>query len=175
MTRPRKGEHHVAELAILIADAEPLGRDLTSASPTVRRGTERKRDIARDELIGMYRDAQDAGLLDRLDPRVRLICDEWRRLNGGLLPRRKGGRPKNEHHRLIIWLRVHDRSQAGMGIVAAMRAVAADHRPALTYEHIRNIWYDEDPEWVRLKQLTLAERRVPLRRSHRSGKSSTSD
>jgi len=171
MTAPRKGTEHRSELAILLRDALPLTHELEQPNPDRRHEVLRRFDIARDVLIGMYQEANRSGSMQQLDAGVRMICEEWMRQNGGKLPSRKGGRPKDEHARLLIWLHVHDAIQGGMGVVNAIRAVAAEL--PRTYEHVRDIWYDDDPEWRKWTELTLAMRSIAVstrRRSQRTSK-----
>ena len=169
MTQPRKGARHkiviqtrieigggkilveerealadVPELAILLRDAEPRADELNDAKCL------RARDIARDELIRMYSEAEKAGTLATLDPRVRRVCDELKKINGGTLPPRKGGRPRDNHRRLLVCRKVQTRINAGEGVVEAMKQVAAAEKPPMTYEAVRTIWYGPSPEWQRL-------------------------
>lgn len=155
MTRPRKGVPYAPELPILVRDAMPLASELADPDPTATRETERRRDIARDILIGLYRDAERQGTLDRLDPSARLICEELKKANGGRLPGRKGGRPEDKHFRLVIWLRVRDAIEGGARVGAAIRKVAAELEPPRTNTHVRDIWFDRSAEWTRWTKATL--------------------
>ena len=159
MTRERKGRAYVPELAILVRDAMPLASELTD--PDVGEQAKRRRAIARDVLIGLYRDAERRDALDRLDPAVRLVCEELKTASGGRLPARKGGRPEDMHFRLMVWLRVRLAIQSGARIGAAISKVAAELKPPRTERHVRDIWSDRSPEWRRLTRVTLALHEPP--------------
>jgi hypothetical protein len=151
VTKPRKGEAYVPELAILLRDAQPIAREL--GDPVAMRRCE----LARDELFRVYRDAERAGAVAALDPGARMFCEDVKRANGGKLPPRKGGRPKDEHRRLGICQKVQQRINDGGGVVESLKAVSEGEKPPLPCETVRDIWYDPDPAWQRLKLLALAE------------------
>jgi hypothetical protein len=111
----------------------------------------------------MYRDAEKRRQLDRLDPLVRLFCEELKRRNLGELPKAKGGRPANQNRRLLIAVRVREAIAEFGGkrgsVDRALRAVANQERKAAKlrragilrddyYEYVKEIHYDydRDPE-----------------------------
>lgn len=157
MTRARKGEAYVPQTEILIRDAFPLASEFVN--PESRKQAERRRDLARDYLIGVYRDAERRCIVDQLDPRVRDACEEIKQLSGGRLPARKGGRPDDKHLRLLIWLRVHHAIESGVATVKAIEQVA--NELPRSFSHVRGIWYDKSPEWERCTRATLAMRPHP--------------
>lgn len=150
MTQPRKSRRYVPEVSILLRDAE-LRTDELNDSDRLR-----DRDLARDELLRMYGQAERVSDLQGLDPDVRLFCEDLKRANGGTLPARKGGRPKDDQRRLMICRKVQARVNTGEGLVDAINNVAAAECPPLSYEAIRGIWFDPSPEWKRDKHVTLA-------------------
>jgi len=128
-----------------------------------RRELVRARDVARDELIKMYRAAQKGGTLDRVDWGIRNFCEDLKASNGGRLPTPKGGRPRDEHRRLLIAIKVIETIEAskasggGRGTVArAIHQVATNF--GVQYRRVREIYYDRDPAWMRDLRVSLAMR-----------------
>jgi hypothetical protein len=121
----------------------------------------RKRDIAREELVRRYRAAMVKGELKSLDPQIKLVVDELRRMNGGRLPKPSGGRPKDSHNRLSIWLAVRDAVDAGAPVGKALKDAAKARKCSASYATA--IWYDRSEEWTRLKDAEISRRRRPRR------------
>jgi hypothetical protein len=128
-----------------------------------------RRANATAELLRHYREARKAGLLGELDCRVRFFVERLKRQNRGklpgaknkaLLPRRRRGRPKDQHFKLLIYLAVIeeiDKRGDGHGAtVAALNSVA--DRFAKSYQLVRGIFYDRSPEWLHDVEMTLALR-----------------
>ena len=69
MTAPRKSSRYIPELAILLRDAELRADEW---GDPVRR---RARDVARDELLRMYREADEAGTLAALKRHRETVFD----------------------------------------------------------------------------------------------------
>jgi hypothetical protein len=150
-----RGSVYVPTLSFLLSDAQPTWRALEGEpDPRTRRRRERQRDEARDELIRIYTEAESTGALETLAPSIKELCERWATENEGHLPKRKGGAPRDDHFRLTIH-------------VAAIQALAAIPEPSRTkgftdrtlrdvaarvgrsYESVRNIFYDPDPDWQR--------------------------
>ncbi len=169
MTKPRKGQKYVPELGLLLRDAMPTWSELEGeTSARKRRKNERACDLAIDELLSMYRDHARRGKIRELDPRVRIFCEQLMQLNGGVLPKRKGGRPSADKHRnLLIAVAVEEALAAQKGkrrnVRRAIQHVSDTldiagkrvHMPAAT---IRDIYYRPDPEWQRAIKVEMARR-----------------
>ena len=98
-------------------------------------------------------------MLDTLDPRVRLICEELKRANGGVLPKRKGGAPTKHHEQLLLLVQIRDLMGNGMSAEAAIREVA-QKKYSPGYERLVQVWYDRSANWPRWTELSLAIREV---------------
>ena len=112
MTQPRKGEKYIPEFASLMRDALPTWREI-EGEYCERRRNERKRDIAIDEIVTIYRDHEKQRQLDKLPPDFRIVCEHLKHRNGGKLPTRKGGRPPDEHKKLLIAVDVAEAGPRG--------------------------------------------------------------
>ena len=87
MTQPRKGEKSRPEFASFVRDALTTRREIEGKSdPCERQRVERKRDIAIDEIVTMYRDYKKQGQLDKLPPDFWIVCEHLKCRNGGKLP-----------------------------------------------------------------------------------------
>jgi hypothetical protein len=117
MTRPRKGLYYRPEIPTLLRDAQPLPKELEGDSDKQsKKDAERRRDIATDELIKLYRDPEDMAQLsasDRLG--VRIFCEQLKRRNRGKLPAPRGGRPDNDHDQMLIAVKVEEALAAQRG------------------------------------------------------------
>jgi hypothetical protein len=169
MTKLRKQiERYIPEISTLLRDAEPTWAEIEGEQdPRKRRDRERARDVANDELLSMYRDAEKRDALDQLDYRVRVHCEQLRERNGGKLPTRKGGRPFNEHQRLLIAVAVREAISAQTSkrknVARAIRDVFERYRARfnISIETIRDLHYDRDPEWQRTVAAEMAFRALP--------------
>jgi hypothetical protein len=169
MTKPRKGEKYTPKISILLRDAQPTWQEIDGEpDPKKSLETERRRDIGIDELITIYRESKRGG---RVDPRVELFCKLLKKRNGGKLPRRKGGRPPDEHKKLLIAVAVAEALAAQTGkrksVTQAVRHVHKTfvfNRKPLTVPEatIRDYYYDSDPEWQEAIKVELACRRLPV-------------
>jgi hypothetical protein len=159
-----RGNRYVPSLATLIRDAQPTYSEI-DGEPDIKKRTanERRRDIARDEILRRYKEAETAGRLDTLDRAILDLCEEWRRQNGGVLPRRKGGAPADPHWRMMAFLAAREAVEAGKidkrGLLASLRALA--ERSGVEFDSIKGIYYDRDPMW-------LCEVKVELHRRERA-------
>ena len=150
------------EISVLLRHAQPLHKEIEGETDSrARRERERARDFARDCLFKMYRYAEKRGKLGDLDIRVRFFCEQLRLHNDGILPRAKGGRPVSDHRRLLIAVHVHQEIEA-LGrkkgsVEKALKHVAEDD--GVSYEYVREIHYDRDPEWRRIVAVELARRK----------------
>jgi len=145
-----RGHRDVPILAVLLRDAQPRWVEIEGESDA-RKREERHRafDIARDELVRFYSEAETDGRLAELDPRIRALCEEWMAENGGLLPRRKGGAPRDEHFRMMLHMAVRHRIATGTSRTADHALHTVAEQAGRSYELVRAIFYDPDPEWQR--------------------------
>jgi len=125
------------------------------------------------------------------DPHVRVFLDHLRDHYGDDLPKAKGGRPANEHRRLLIAVHVREAIERRGGkhgdIEAAIKEIAErdelfDERkrqrpsgrkgrqvsepqpsePATRYDYIKEILKDTDPDWHRAVAVELKLRREKI-------------
>ena len=169
MTQPRKGEKYTPEIASLVRDALFTWREIEGESdPRERQRIERKRDIAIDEIVTIYRDYEKQGQLDKLPPEIWIVCEDLKCRNGGKLPTRKGGRPPDEHKKLLIAVAVKEALEAQAGRKSVTAAVRHVHktfvlngkRCTVPENTIRDYYYDRAPGWQRAIKVELAWRQV---------------
>jgi len=169
MTQPRKGEKYRPEFASLMRDALPTWREIEGESdPCERRRNERKRDIAIHEIVTIYRDHEKQRQLDKLPPDFLIVCEHLKHRNGGKLPTRKGGRPPDEHKKLLIAVAVKEALEAQAGRKSVTAAVRHVHktfvlngkRCTVPENTIRDYYYDRAPGWQRAIKVELAWRQV---------------
>jgi hypothetical protein len=132
-----------------------------------RRKREREKNWAINELNKLYRDAEKRGELEQLDFSVRMFCENLKRRNDDRLPSVRGGRPPEEHRRLLVAVRVREAieilGEDKRGSVAkALRAVARLEK--CTSEAVRKIHEDRDPDWKLAVKVELAARREKMHR-----------
>jgi hypothetical protein len=164
VTKPRKSRHYPSDIRIVLRNAQITRFEIEDElEERKRHELTRERDIARDVVIKMYRDAQKRDALDRLDWGVRNFCDDLKASNNGRLPTPKGGRPRDDHRRLLIAIQVieaieADRANGGSrgAVDRAICQVAAKFD--VTYRRVREIYYDRDPVWMRDLRVSLAMR-----------------
>jgi hypothetical protein len=108
------------------------------------------RNSAIDTLIKLYLHAEKNGYLARLDLGIRNFVEELKARNQGSLPEPKGGRPFGERvKRLKLAIKAQEAIEAHgkkRGSVEAALLEAAD-REGVTYNYLKEIHYDPDPEW----------------------------
>jgi hypothetical protein len=159
MPRRRKGVEYLPEIPVLLRDANPTYDQIEDETDSPKR-RERKRahDFAIDCLTKMYRRAEKRGQISQLNFRVRLFCKRLMERNHGRLPDPKGGRPTDEHRRLLIAVHVREAISSRGGkrgaVKQALDQVAEDD--GVSYEYVREIHYDRDPEWQRGVDVELA-------------------
>lgn len=178
MTQPRKGAHCALELKTLLRDAQPTRAEICDPNPYKRKQNIRAKEIATDELLKIYRDHERRGRLSQLDAEVRVFCDQLKMHNDGQLPKRKGGRPSNDHQNLLIAVRVVETLEAQTtkrkNITQAIRyvhetLVINGKRLVVPIATIRDIHYRSDPEWRRaLKAEIDWRKKLAWRRSESS-------
>jgi hypothetical protein len=158
----RKGQKYFPEIDILLRDAVPTWTEIEGEPDGLKRRKRRREcDGARDDLVRLYRDAQKRGTLHNLDIRIRHSCEQLADQNGGQLPRALNtGRPADEHRRLLIAVHVRESIEARGGkrgsVIAALDEVAKRH--ALSFDQVRDIYYDPNPEWRRTVEVELNRR-----------------
>ena len=170
MTQRRKGQYCRPEIRTLLRDANPTTFEIKGEPDAHKRHrNERARDIAVDELVKMYRDYEKRGQLHELDFQVRIFCELLKRRHGGKLPPGKGGRPSNEHQKLLIAVKVAEAVAAQAGkrknVTRAIQLVhdtltISNKRCHVPVATIRDIYYDPDPEWQRTVKVELAWRKL---------------
>jgi hypothetical protein len=157
------------EISTLLRDAQPLAKGLEGESDKQsKKDAERRRDIATDELIKLYRHAENMAQLSPTDRLcVRVFCEQLKRRNGGKLPLPRGGRPGNDHEQMLIAVKVEETLAAQRGnrknVTLAIKQVhdtlAIDgKRFFVPTSRIRDIHYRyrSDPERKRALRAELA-------------------
>ena len=172
MTKPRKGEKYISEFAVLLRDAQPTWHEIEGEpDPRKRRENRRARDIAIDQLVTIFAECERRGQLHELPPEGQILYKQWKRQHGGELPRRKGGRPTDEHKKLWIAVSVAEALAAQAGkrksVTQAIRHVHEtlifnEKRCVVPEATIRDYYYDPDPEWRRAFKAELAWRALPV-------------
>ena len=114
----------------------------------------------------MYREHERRGQLDRLDPRVRLVCDLLK--DRGCLLKPTGGRPTADYRAILIAADVKeaiDRHSGTWGSKEpAYREVA--ERDRASYDHVKDLYlrafsHNHDREFRRAVDLELSQRKKP--------------
>jgi hypothetical protein len=177
--RRHKGPEYLPEIPVLLRDAQELTvTELAEPDARKRRERERDRDLAIDHLTKMCRDAEKHREMGRLNPLVRMFCEELKKRNHGQLPKAKGGRPANQNRRLFIAVSVREAIEELGGkrgsVDRALRVVADRERKAAKargarilrddcYQYVKEIHYDydRDPELRRLVTVEMACRKLP--------------
>lgn len=113
------------------------------------------RDLARAELVHLYREAKGTRALDKFEPDARFFIEDLIRTNGGKLPRLRlqPGRPRNLHEQMLIHLAVLyeldalDQRQGRKpgNISKAVATVSKRHRPTLGIRRVTEIYYRPQP------------------------------
>jgi len=160
----RKSQKYLPEIEILLRDAIPTWFEIEGEFDSKKREMRgRESEIAKDELVRIYRDARKRGVLNKLDFRLRLFCERLMAQDDDRLPPPLNtGRPSDEHRRLLIALHVKEaieaRGSRRGSVEAAVREVAA--RDGLSYDQVRDIYYDRDPEWRHVVAVEFARRKA---------------
>jgi hypothetical protein len=164
VTKPRKSLHYISDVRVLLRDAQPTWAETEGEmNSRIRQKNERAQQVATDELIKLYRQHAKRGALHNLDLGVRNFCEDLKARNGGRLPTPKGGRPHDEHRRLLIAIKVTETIEAIKAsggkrgtVERALHRVATDF--CIGYRRVREIYYDRDPTWMRDLRVSLALR-----------------
>jgi hypothetical protein len=109
----------------------------------------------------MYRNAEKRGALARLDIRVRNFCEDLKVSNSGHLPKPKGGAPIGKRHpRLLLAVKVREEIEA-RGKKRVTESVLRDmaEKMDVSYDYLKRIHYDRDPQWKRAVKVELARRK----------------
>jgi hypothetical protein len=161
----RKGQKETPGIETFMRDGNPTWFEIEGEpDPAKREARQHACRLARDELLRVYREWK-RGTLPPLDFRVRFFCEQWIAENDGRLPSPLNtGRPADEHHRLLIAVHVKEAIEARGGkrgsVEAALREVAERHR--LSYDQVRDIHYDRDPEWRHVVAVELVRRKLEV-------------
>jgi hypothetical protein len=169
MTQPRKGQKFVS-VAVLLRDAQPRWREI-EGEPDLRerRRNERRREIAIDEIVTIYRDYKEQGRLRELPPGLLIYCRRLKSQNSGKLPKRKGGRPPDEHKKLLIAVNVAEALAEQTGrqksVTQAVRHVhntllINGKRCTVPENTIRDYYYDRASGFQEAIAVELACRRI---------------
>lgn len=139
------------ELPTLLRDARPTLGEIGDRS-------------AIEALVKIYRAAEKRGDLARLDVRVRNFYEDLRA--SGHLPTSKGGSPKGKRHRrLLLAIKVHEAIAAHgkkrRNVESALREVA-DCLGDVSYNYLKEIYYDRDPKWRRDVEVELDRRKCEV-------------
>jgi hypothetical protein len=148
-----------------VRDAQRAGREIDDTpDPRKAREAARARDIARAELVHLYREAKRACALDKLSLDIRFFAEDLIRANGGKLPKvtLPPGAPRKFGQRLLIALAVQEElsrlgPKRGM-VTMAIKAVA--ERYGRSMQHVRDIFYNRHPDWQEALSLEIAVRQV---------------
>lgn len=181
MSKQRKGADYLPFVPLLMRDAITTDVEIEhEPDPCKRRKLKRTRDEAIARLMKLS-----------WDPHVRVFLDHLRDHYGDDLPKAKGGRPANEHRRLLIAVHVREAIERRGGkhgdIEAAIKEIAErdelfDERkrqrpsgrkgrqvsepqpsePATRYDYIKEILKDTDPDWHRAVAVELKLRREKI-------------
>jgi hypothetical protein len=170
MTKPRKGESVPAEFASLVRDAQPRWREIEGEpDPRERRRNERRQALAIDEIVTIYRHHKKQGQLPNLPPDFLMLCRRLKEQNGGELPPRKGGRPNDEHKKLLIAVRVVEALAAQPDTRKSVTQAVRDVHNTLVFNEkrctvpkntIRDYYYDRAPGFREAVAVELACRRI---------------
>lgn len=163
MPKERKSEKYLPELPILLRHAMPLGQEIEGEQDATKRHERtRARDIARDELIRIYRQHQSAGTLHLMDANFRLVCELFMPNWPQTLKQPIGGRPTNDGRKLEIAMFVHELIHMAGGIRGSRSAAytAAADRFGIKYESVRDIINDKRTKWQRTLRAAIAMRAI---------------
>jgi hypothetical protein len=170
VTKPRKSLHYPSDVRLLLRNAQITRFEIADESDECKRHElKRTQEIATGELIKIYRDSQRRGALDTLDWGVRNFWEDLKAKNVGRLPTAKGGRPRDEHRRLLMAIKVIEaidfikaNGRRRGTVDRAIRQVAGEF--CVEYRRVREVYYDRDPIWTRDLRLSLAMRGRTLSR-----------
>jgi len=167
MSKPRKSQHYPAEIATLIRAAQPLPAEIEGESdPDKRQKRQRECEIATDELIRISRDQK---LFNQLSQErqfeVKWFIEDLKRQSRrtvrsrGKFPVRKGGRPRDDHRRLLIAVKMAGLVDGGATVHKAIKLVRQwQFGKSIAPATVKDIHFDKDPEWQRLVRVELARR-----------------
>jgi hypothetical protein len=126
----RKRPKIISPIDILLRNANPLRSEIED-EPDPRKREERQRecDIARDELMRMYRNWLRGA--SHIDFQVRVFCEQQIVKNGGHMPPPLNtGRPPDKDRRLLIAVHVQEAIKASGGKREASRQPFGKSRSA---------------------------------------------
>jgi hypothetical protein len=163
MSKRRKSPHYVAEIATLIRAAQPTYAEI-EGEPDLDKRQKRQRecDRATDELIGISRNRRLFGQLSRADQlQIQWFINGLKRSRREF-PTRKGGRPPDQHRRLLIAVKMAELIKRGATVADASKLVCGWHNAyfngSLEPKSVEAIYYDKDSEWQRLLHVELSRR-----------------
>jgi hypothetical protein len=173
----RKSQKYVPEIEILLRNANPTRSEIEGELDRKKReARQRERDIARDELMRMYRD-WNSGTSSILDFRVRLFCERLIAENEGRIPPPLNtGRPPDKHRRLLIAVHVKEAIEASGGKRGSVKAALSEvaRRDGVSYDQVRDIHYDPDPDWRGIVAVELSRRKAERVGAKQAGVEETS-
>jgi len=159
--RELEGRPNVLE----VRDAQQAGREIDDTpDPRKAREAARARDLARAELVHLYREAKRAHALNKLSFDARFFVEDLIRANGGRLPKLRlpPGRPRKRHEMMVVHLAVLEELDAlGPGHGNKTNAIeAVARRYHRRSQDVRDIFYNRHPEWSEAVRLSIALRQV---------------
>jgi hypothetical protein len=166
-----------------------------AVDPRKAREATLQRNLAIHQLTVVWRDAKKAGQLGRLPADVRFFVEGLIRENGGKLPKPRIGRPRDRYHslrRILIYLKLQGeltarkppprKLQATLKDIAKNLNITSEETGrgtirAVSYEEIREIYYDRSPEFQDAVKATIAMRELlnEARTGSRGGEAVKSD
>jgi hypothetical protein len=163
MSKQRKSQHYPAEIATLIRAAQPTYAEI-EGEPDLAKRQKRQRecDRATDELIEISRSPKLFVQLSRAHQlEIQWVIEGLKRSRRAF-PTRKGGRPPDEHRRLLIAVKTAERVKGGATVSEAIKFVCGWHNEcfqgSLEPKSVKAIYYDKDPEWQRSLHVELSRR-----------------
>ena len=141
-----------------------MGRKIDTPDPRKAREAARARDLARAELVRLYREANRAHALDKFQSGARFFIENLIQANGGEFPKLRlpPGRPRKQHEMMVVHLAVLEELDAlgprDGNKTKAIKAVADRYhkRP----QDVRDITYNRHAEWQEAVGLSIALRQV---------------
>jgi hypothetical protein len=163
MSKRRKSPHYVAEIATLTRAAQPTYAEIEGEPDSDKRQKRhREREIATDELVRIFRSRKLFGELSRADQLPIQWLIEGLKRSQREFPTRKGGRPPDEHRRLLTAVKMAELVKGGATVSDAIKRVCEWHnecfKGSMGPTSVKTIHLDKDPEWQRLLHVELSRR-----------------
>jgi hypothetical protein len=177
MPKRRKSDEYVSELAVLLRDAQPTWSEIYGErNPRKRNERIRAGELGQDKLLKMYWAAKKRDAIALLDIRVRNFCGRLKDRNRGVMPRPKGGRPSDVHHRFLIAVEVQEaRDTRGRKKYGSLEQALQEvrKRRKISYDYVKDSYYGRGERFafIPIKEWGLAiKAEVALRKHDKSVK-----